>query len=164
MKSLIYIFLTVLILNNCAYRPLYKNSNFYHPHKIKIIIKSKDRYENNVSIMRSFLNQKLNNHKGKNSNLKLVVSMERSIQNLGVNKDLNSYASLIVISLKYSFYDKEGELTSGNLRNSSTYNLTTNNYANILSLEDASTKLVKSLSNDLSSLILSSSFGRNIKP
>ena len=44
------------------------------------------------------------------------------------------------------------------------FNYTTNNYANIISLEDASNKLVKSLSSDLSNLILAESLERKFQP
>jgi len=110
------------------------------------------------------LNEKLNKKGSKNSYLKLVVSMDRSISGIGVNKDLNSYARLVQISINYSFYDRKGELLSGSLNGNSTFNYTTNNYANLISLEDASNKLVKSLSSDLSNLILAESLERKFHP
>ena len=56
-----------------------KKTNNFHPNKINIIIKSKQHYENNLSIMKMLLNEKLNKKGAKNSFLKLVVSMDRSI-------------------------------------------------------------------------------------
>ena len=50
------------------------------------------------------------------------------------------------------------------LNGNSTFNYTTNNYANLISLEDASNKLVKSLSSDLSNLILAESLERKFHP
>ena len=160
---IINIFLLVLMCS-CDFKPLYKKTNNFHPNKINIIIKSKQHYENNLSIMKMLLNEKLNKKGAKNSFLKLVVSMDRSISSIGINKDLNSYARLVQISINYSFYDKKGELLSGSLNGNATFNYTTNNYANIISLEDASNKLVKSLSSDLSNLILAESLERKFQP
>lgn len=114
--------------------------------------------------MKSLLNQRLNSTFTKNSRLKLVVSINRSVRSLGVNKDLHSDGRLVILSINYSFYDKKGELTSGSLSNSSSFNYTTNNYANIISLHDSSKKLVKSLSNDLANLILAGTYERKIIP
>ena len=114
----------------CLQATLQKTNNF-HPNKINIIIKSKQHYENNLSMMKMLLNEKLNKKGSKNSYLKLVVSMDRSISGIGVNKDLNSYARLVQISINYSFYDRKGELLSGSLNGNSTFNYTTNNYATL---------------------------------
>ena len=67
-------------------------------------------------------------------------------------------------NINYAFYDKLGVIVSGNLKNSSSHNITSNNYANILSLEDASNKLAVSLSNDLANLIMARNFSRKIRP
>ena len=83
---------------------------------------------------------------------------------MGINKDLSSDALMLVIEANYVFFDKEGELTSGSLRNTGSFNYTNNNYANIISLEDTSKKLVKSISNDLADLILALSVKRKINP
>ncbi len=149
---------------SCAFKPLYQKTNLFHPYKVNIVVKSKENYENNVSVMKSLLNQKLNHAVTRNSDLKLVVSMSRSISGLGINKDLNSYGRLVILSINYSFYDKKGQLTSGSLSTSSSFNYTTNNYANIISIEDSSAKLVKSLSSDLANLLLAGSYERKIIP
>ena len=115
-------------------------------------------------MMKVLLNQKLNRKNSKNSSLKLIVSINRSVSSIGVNKDLNSYGRLLQISVNYSFYDRKGELLSGNLNGNSSFNYTTNNYANLISLEDATSKLIKSLSDDLSSLILADSIERRFYP
>ena len=114
--------------------------------------------------MKAYLNKKLNSRALKKSNLKLIISIDKNVSNLGVNKDLNSFARSLEIKVLYSLKDKKGELMSGNLKNSANFNYTTNNYANILSLEDASNKLIKSLSNDIADLILVGSFARKIQP
>ena len=154
----------IYFLNSCAYKPLYKRTNLYHPHNVKIVIKTKDKYENNASEMKLFLNEKLNSKNSKDSNLKLVVSINRSVSSMGINKDLSSDALMLVMEANYIFLDKKGELTSGKLRNTGSFNYTANNYANIVSLEDTSKKLIKALSTDLADLILALSVKRKISP
>ncbi len=156
--------LVVYFLSSCAYKPLYKIKNLYYPHKVKIVIKSKEKYENNASTMKLLLDEKLNSKSSKDSNLKLVVSIERVVTSMGINKDLSSDALLLVIEARYIFLDKKGELASGKLRNTGSFNYTNNNYANIVSMEDTSKKLVKSLSTDLADLILALSTKRKIRP
>ena len=162
-KILFPIFI-VYFLSSCAYKPLYKSANLYYPHKVKIVIKSKEKYENNASTMKLLLNEKLNSKSSKDSNLKLVVSIQRVVTSMGINKDLSSDALMLVIEANYVFFDKKGELTSGKLRNTGSFNYTNNNYANIVSMEDTSKKLVKSISNDLADLILALSVKRKINP
>ena len=164
MKIKTFYLILLLTLTSCAYKPLYKESNNFYPNKIKIIVKSEENYENNVSMMKAYLNKRLNIKGSKKSSLKLIISINKDVSNLGINKDLNSYARSLQIHAIYSFKDRKGELTSGNLKNSASFNYTTNNYANILSLEDASNKLIKSLSNDIADLILAGSFGRSVLP
>ena len=163
----IKILLTIFVayfLSSCAYKPLYKRANLYYPHKVKIVIKSKEKYGNNASIMKLLLDEKLNSKSSKDSNLKLVVSIDRIVSNMGINKDLSSDALMLVFEANYVFFDKKGQLTSGKLRNTGSFNYTNNNYANIVSLEDTSKKLVKSLSTDLADLILALSIKRTISP
>ena len=100
----------------------------------------------------------------KESNLKLVVSIERIVSSMGINKDLSSDALMLVVEARYVLLDKKGKLTSGSLRNTGSFNYTNNNYANIISMEDTSNKLVKSLSTDLADLILALSTKRKISP
>jgi hypothetical protein len=163
-NNLFLYFLSSIILISCSFKPLYKKTNYFFPHKVEIIIKSLEKYENNVSIMKSHLNQKLNLKNSKDSDLKLVVSIVRNVLSLGINKDLNSYTSEIVFKINYSFYDKKGLLLTGNLKNSSSFNITSNNYANILALEDASNKLTISLSNDIANQIIAGNFSRKVRP
>ena len=163
-KKFLISYLVFFLLTSCAFRPLYKQSNLYHPHKVKIVVKSKERYENNVSMMRLLLNQRINKNNSKESNLKLVVSISRNIVGMGINKDLSSDARMIIIDLNYMFSDKKGKLVSGKLKNTANFNYTTNNYANMLAMEDTSEKLIKSLSNDLADLIIAQSFNRRVSP
>ena len=162
-KILITIFV-IYLLNSCAYKPLYKRTNAFHPHNVKIVIKSKDKYENNASEMKLLLDEKLNSKNSKDSNLKLVVSINRNVFSMGINKDLSSDALMLVMEANYIFFDKKGELSSGRLTNTGSFNYTTNNYANIVSMEDTSKKLIKSISTDLVDLILSLSIRKKIRP
>ena len=162
--KILFTIFVVYFLSSCAYKPLYKRSNLYYPHKVKIVIKSKEKYENNASIMKLLLDEKLNSKSSKDSNLKLVVSINRDVTSMGINKDLSSDALMLIIEANYVFFDKKGELTSGSLRNTGSFNYTNNNYANIISLEDTSKKLVRSLSTDIADLILALSTKRTISP
>ena len=162
--KILFTILLVYFFTSCAYKPLYKRTNVYYPHKVKIVIKSKEKYENNASTMKLLLDEKLNSKNSKVSNLKLVVSIDRVVSGMGINKDLTSDALMLVIEAKYVFFDKKGELTSGSLKNTGSFNYTNNNYANIVSLEDTSKKLVKSLSTDLADLILALNTKRKLSP
>ena len=162
--KIIFTIFVVYFLSSCAYKPLYKRTNLYYPHKVKIVIKSKEKYENNASTMKLLLDEKLNSKSSKDSNLKLVVSINRVVSGMGINKDLSSDALMLVFEANYVFFDKKGQLTSGKLRNTGSFNYTNNNYANIVSLEDTSKKLVKSLSTDLADLILALSTERKVSP
>ena len=161
---ILFTIFVVYFISSCAYKPLYKRTNLYYPHKVKIVIKSKEKYENNASTMKLFLDKKLNSKSSKDSNLKLVVSIKRVVSSMGINKDLSSDALMLVFEANYVFFDKKGQLTSGKLRNTGSFNYTNNNYANIVSLEDTSKKLVKSLSTDLADLILALSTKRKVRP
>ena len=161
MKILITIFV-IYFLNSCAYKPLYKRTNLYHPHNVKIVIKSKEKYENNASEMKLLLDEKLNLKNSKDSNLKLVVSINRKVSSMGINKDLSSDALMLIIEANYIFLDKKGELTSGRLKNTGSFNYTTNNYANIVSMEDTSKKLIKSLSADIITFCQSSNIEEDL--
>lgn len=162
--KILYTIFFACFLSSCAYKPLYKRSNLFHPHNIKIVVKSKDKYENNASIMKLLLDEKLNLKSTKASNLKLVVSINRKVSNMGINKDLSSDALMLIVEANYVFMDKKGQLTSGMLKNTGSFNYTTNNYANIVYMEDTSKKLIKSLSNDLADLILALSTKRKVIP
>ena len=162
--KILFTIFVVCFFSSCAYKPLYKRENLYYPHKVKIVIKSKEKYENNASTMKLLLDKKLNSKSSKDSNLKLIVSIERIVSSMGINKDLSSDALMLVIEAKYVFLDKKGKLTSGSLKNTGSFNYTNNNYANIVSIEDTSRKLVRSLSTDLADLILALSAKRKINP
>ena len=57
--------------------------------------------------MKSILNQKLYYKTSRASNLKLVVSISRSISDLGVNEDLYTFGKMLTYNVNFSFYDKK---------------------------------------------------------
>ena len=71
---------------------------------------------------------------------------------------------MLTYNVNFSFYDKKGLLTSGKLSGKTTYNIGKNTYANIVSKEDASKKLISSLSENLSDIIVAMDFKRTISP
>ena len=73
-----YTLFTILFIfsSSCAFKPLYKQTNNFHPNKIQIIIKSQENYENSLSMMKVLLNQKLN--KRKHINLKLINILKKN--------------------------------------------------------------------------------------
>ena len=137
---------------------------FFSKYAVDITIKSNGKYENNANLMKSILNQKLKHESSAPSNLKLVVSIDRNISDLGINKDLFTFGKMLVYNINFSFYDKKGLLTSGKLTGKTTYNIGKNSYANIVSKEDASKKLISSLSQNLTNIITAMDFKRIISP
>ena len=141
-----------------------KKNAFFSKYAVDITIKSNGKYENNANLMKSILNQKLKHESSAPSNLKLVVSIDRNISDLGINKDLFTFGKMLVYDINFSFYDKKGLLTSGKLTGKTTYNIGKNSYANIVSKEDASKKLISSLSQNLTNIITAMDFKRIISP
>ena len=162
---LVLLFLsTFFIINSCSFKPLYNSNQFFSKYKVEILVKSKDKYENNANQLKNILDGKLNSSSSKSSNLKLIVSINRYESDLGINKNLYTFGKMLTFDVIYSFYDKKGLLTSGKVTNKASYNVTANTYANIVSKEDASKKLILSISKNLSNLILAKDFRRKISP
>ena len=164
MKKILCFIIIFIGVSSCSYKPLYKKSALFSKYKIDITVKSNDKYENNVNLMKSILNQRFIHKTSKPSSLKLVVSINRSITDLGTNKDLYSFGKMLHYDVNFSFYDKKGLLTSGKLSGRTSYNIGKNTYANIVSQEDASKKLIKSISLNLSDIITAMDFKRTIAP
>ena len=160
---------TIVILNvlffqiSCSFKPLYTQKSF-SPYKLNVIVKPKGKYNNNVVLMKNILEKRLNNPSSKPSNLKLIVSLNIKVNNLGVNKDLNTFGKRVTILVNYAMYDKNGLLTDGRLENSSTFNFSSNDYGNLSSLEDSYSKLVKDTSESVANLILAENFDRKLIP
>ena len=162
-KTFLNFFLCLFFFGSCAYEPIYKKKSIFS-HKINILVKSND-YDKKIPLfMKASLNQKLNSKKSKPSNLKLVVSLRRSVSGLAFNKDLYSSGKILNINLQYTFYDKKGVVLSGTLQNKSSYFLGESPYANLISEESAAKNIISSLSESLSQIIATSKFNRSLSP
>ncbi len=162
-KKFFKFFICFFVFSSCAYQPVYKRGSTYKD-KINIFVKSNDYDKKIPLLMKASLNQKLNSKKSRPSNLKLVVSLNKSIQGLAFNKDLYSSGKILLITLQYTFYDKKGIILSGKLENKSSYFLGASPYANLVSEESAATNIISSLSESLSHIIITSKFNRSITP
>ena len=163
MRKFFKFLICVFVFSGCAYKPIYKK-NFILSHKINILVKSNDYDKKIPLLMKASLNQKLNSRKSKPSNLKLVISISRSVSNLAFNKDLYSSGKILNISLQYTFYDRKGVILSGSLQNKSSYFMGESPYANLVSEESAAKNIISSLSESLSNIIVASKFNRPIMP
>ena len=162
-KTFLNFFICLFVFSSCAYKPIYKKKSVFS-HKINILVKSKD-YDKKIPLfMKASLNQKLNSKKSKPSNLKLVVSISKSVSGLAYNKDLYSSGKILNINLQYTFYDKKGIILSGSLQNKSSYFLGESPYANLVSEESATKNIISSLSENLSKIIVASRFDKSIAP
>ena len=162
-KTFLNFFLCLFFFGSCAYEPIYKKKSIFS-HKINILVKSND-YDKKIPLfMKASLNQKLNSKKSKPSNLKLVVSISKSISGLAYNKDLYSSGKILNINLQYTFYDKKGIILSGSLQNKSSYFLGESPYANIVSEESATKNIISSLSESLSKIIVASKSDKSLAP
>tara|TARA_B100001057_G_scaffold276874_1_gene277202 strand:- start:884 stop:1378 length:495 start_codon:yes stop_codon:yes gene_type:complete len=164
MKNFLILIVFFSFSFSCSYKPLYKKNVLFSKYDIAIKIKSDGKYEDNINVMRSILQKRLKHKSSKPSSLKLVIAIKRSIVDLGINKDLFSKGRAINYFVNYSFYDKKGLLTSGNLKGKTSYNIGENTYANIVYKEDASKKLLSSLSQNLADIITAMDFKRTISP
>ena len=151
------------IFSGCAYKPVYKKDSFFS-HKINILVKSNDYDKKIPLLMRASLNRKLNSKNSKASNLKLIVSLSKSISGLAYNKDLYSSGKILLINLQYTFYDQKGIVLSGKLQNKSSYFMGGSPYANLISEESAAKNIISSLSESLSHIIIASRFSKSIVP
>ena len=162
-KLFLKIFLCLFIFYSCAYKPIYEKNSVF-PHKINILVKSNDYDKKIPLLMKASLNQKLNSKKSRPSNLKLVVSLNKSVSALAFNKDLYSSGKILLINLQYTFYDQKGVILSGKLQNKSSYFMGASPYANIVAEESAAKNIVSSLSESLSHIIIASRFNKSITP
>ena len=161
--SKLIIFVILFFQTSCSYKPLYTKKGF-NPYKLDVIIKQKGKYSNNVVLMKNILEKRLNSPGSRQSNLKLIITLNIKVDNLGINKDFNTFGKRVTIIAGYILYDRKGTLTRGNLENSSTFNFSSNDYGNLTSLEDSYSKLVKDTSEDIANLILAENFNRRIVP
>ena len=162
-KLFLKIFLCLFFFYSCAYKPVYKKNSVF-TNKINILVKSNDYDKKIPLLMKASLNQKLNSKKSKPSNLKLIVSLSKSVSGLAFNKDLYSSGKILNINLQYTFYDKKGVILTGSLQNKSSYFIGASPYANLVSEESATKGIIFSLSENLSNIIVASKLSRSITP
>ena len=156
--------IVIIFLGSCAYKPVYNNDNSLSKYKIDIIVKSKENYGNITNLLKLHLNQKLNFRSNKPSNIKLVISVQKQKTGMGINKDLSTSGIIMNYLVNYSLYDKKGLLKSGEISKKSSFYLSENSYGNLVSDEDSSHKIIFSLSDSISHILLASSFKRKIIP
>ncbi|MBF91685.1 MAG: hypothetical protein CMP34_02625 [Rickettsiales bacterium] len=161
MKLLIIV---IIFLESCAYKPVYNSDNFLSKYNINIIIKSKENYGKITNLLKLHLDQKLNFRSKKPSNLKLVLSVQKQKSGMGINKDLSTSGIIMNYLIAYSLYDKKGLLKSGQISKKSSFYLSENSYGNLVSEEDSSQKLILSLSDSISHILLAANFERKIVP
>ena len=159
-----FLIIVIIFLGGCAYKPVYKSDNSLSKYKIKIIVKSKENYGKITSLLKLNLNQKLNFRSKKPSNLKLVISVRKQKTGMGINKDLSTSGIIMNYFINYSLYDKKGLLKSGEISKKSSFYLSENSYGNLVSEEDSSQKIILSLSDSISHILLASNFKRKIIP
>ncbi|MAZ07105.1 MAG: hypothetical protein CMM99_01375 [Rickettsiales bacterium] len=156
--------IVIIFLGSCAYKPVYNSDNQLSKYKIDVIVKSKENYGKLTNLLKLNLNQKLNYRSNKPSNIKLVVSVQKQKAGMGINKDLSTSGIVMNYLINYSLYDKKGLLKSGEISKKSSFYLSENAYGNLVSEEDSSQKLVLSLSDSISHILLASNFKRKIVP
>ena len=161
-KKFFKFFVCLFVFSSCAYKPIYKKGSLYRD-KINILVKTNNYDKKIPLLMKASLNQRLNSKKSRPSNLKLVVSLNKSIQGLAFNKDLYSSGRMLLITLQYTFYDKKGVFFQKVTKKSSSF-LGASPYANMVSEESAANNLITSLSESLSHIIITSKFKRPIIP
>ena len=83
---------------------------------------------------------------------------------MGINKDLSTSGIIMNYLIAYSLYDKKGLLKSGQISKKSSFYLSENSYGNLVSEEDSSQKLILSLSDSISHILLAANFERKIVP
>ena len=159
-----FLIIVIIFLGGCAYKPVYKSDNSLSKYKIEIIVKSKENYGKITSLLKLNLNQKLNFRSKKPSNLKLVISVQKQKTGMGINKDLSTSGIIMNYFINYSLYDKKGLLKSGEISKKSSFYLSENSYGNLVSEEDSSQKIILSLSDSISHILLASNFKRKIIP
>ena len=159
-----FLIIVIIFLGGCAYKPVYKSDNSLSKYKIEIIVKSKENYGKITNLLKLNLNQKLNFRSNKPSNLKLVISVQKQKTGMGINKDLSTSGIIMNYFINYSLYDKKGLLKSGEISKKSSFYLSENSYGNLVSEEDSSQKIILSLSDSISHILLASNFKRKIIP
>ena len=107
-KFLVFVFINIfVVINSCSFKPLYKSNQIFSKYKVQILIKAKEKYENNASQLKKILEGKLNRSTSKSSNLKLIVSINRYESDLGINKNLYPFGKMLTWMLFILFMTRK---------------------------------------------------------
>jgi len=79
--------------------------------------------------------------------------MTRSIYGMGIQKDLTTTRNAISYNVSFKFYDKLGEISSGSISKSSSFNIGESPYQSLRAEETSAKNVLKSIANELSLII-----------
>ncbi len=161
------IFLIIFNFSSCGFKPIYKINEKLLSYKIQVIVKNKHESKNaryEAQLVEKYIKQKINKRFSKNSSLKLIVLINRSQGNLGLQKDLSTTKYNVTYTADFIFYDRKGVVTKGNLEKFSSFDLGNNSYANLIAEADTNENILKSLSQEIVNLVLSINIQRKIYP
>ena len=65
----------LFFIHSCSYKPIYQKNPLLS-HKINIVVKSKDRHENNLNLVKLNVSEQINVKNSKPSSLKLVIALK----------------------------------------------------------------------------------------
>lgn len=155
----------LLIATSCGFKPLYQNSKEITKFKIKIDVQTSDKSGLDSQTLVKSLTSKLQLKNSKPSKLRLKISLNRSSFGLGLQKDLTTTTYGIIYSAKYTFYDRKGIVTTGNIEKQSSFDFGNNPYANLVAEETANKNIIESLATDIATYTLTlRNFSRKIYP
>ncbi len=157
-------YLVLLLICSCGYSSLYKTNNELLNYRINIIVKTEAKYSKDKQTIENYLYKKLSKKESQPSSLKLIISLQKNVYSLGLQKDLTNTRSAVNYNLNYTFYDKKGILSQGSLDKSTSFNVGESPYANIVAEETSSLNLLKSLANEISLMVMTLPTKRKIYP
>ena len=165
-KKILSLFLVLLTLG-CGFKPLYSKNEKVLDYNINLIIKNdrKNKYAGQDSQnLNFFLSERIHISGKKESSLKVIIALKRSSFSLGLSKDLTTSKQAVSYNANFVLYDKKGTLSNGQVRQSSSFDLGDNSYTNLIAEETTNRNLLKSIANEISSLVLTLPTTRKIYP
>lgn len=165
-KKILTLFLVLLTLG-CGFKPLYSKNEKILDYNINLIIKNdpENKYagQDNQNL-NFFLSERIHISGKKESSLKVIIALKRSSFSLGLSKDLTTSKQAVSYNANFVLYDKKGTLSNGQVRQSSSFDLGDNSYTNLIAEETTNRNLLKSIANEISSLVLTLPTTRKIYP
>ena len=165
-KKILPLFLVLLTLG-CGFKPLYSKNEKILDYNINLIIKNdpENKYagQDNQNL-NFFLSERIHISGKKESSLKVIIALKRSSFSLGLSKDLTTSKQAVSYNANFVLYDKKGTLSNGQVRQSSSFDLGDNSYTNLIAEETTNRNLLKSIANEISSLVLTLPTTRKIYP